>query len=302
MVTLATDEEMICPACGGSEWKNWGQTKDYSISGEWFELKECTSCRIKATHPQPAADQLSRYYASTDYISHSDTDKGLTNKLYHKAREYMMRKKYEWVTGASNKKTGRLLDIGAGTGHFAKYMQDREWEVIGLEPDENARKVAAEKLKLHLFSLDTIAKLKPEHYDVITLWHVLEHVPDLSATMAQIKTLLMQDGVLFIAVPNHTSRDAGQYGTKWAAYDVPRHLWHFSPLSIEKLLSRHGFKLAQKITMPLDAFYVSMLSEKYKGNNFFGPASALLSGIRTLLSGNKDVNKASSIIYVAKFQ
>ena len=128
------------------------------------------------------------------------------------------------------------------------------------------------------------------------------YVHDITPMMNQIKSLLMPDGVLFIAVPNHTSRDASQYGAQWAAYDVPRHLWHFSPQSISKLLAKHGFRLSQKITMPLDAFYVSMLSEKYRGNNFFGPAGALFSGLRTLVSGNKNVDRASSIIYVARLQ
>lgn len=295
-----TDPVNVCPACGSTTWKSSGQTKDYSITGEWFELRECTSCHLKATHPQPAANQLGRYYASKEYISHSDTKEGWTNKLFHKARDFMMKKKFDWITQASGKTNGKLLDVGAGTGHFAAYMKDKGWKVIALEPDETARKVAAEKLGLELQPLGELPHQQPASFDVITLWHVLEHVQDVNGYMEQFRKLLIPGGVLLIAVPNHTSRDARQYGPQWAAFDVPRHLWHFSPASMEKLLTKHSFKLFQKITMPLDAFYVSMLSEKYRGNYFFGPLGAFISGLRTFVSGKKNVDKASSIIYFSK--
>jgi SAM-dependent methyltransferase len=291
---------MTCPACGGVEWTKAGQVKDYSISGEWFELKECSSCHLKATFPQPPANQLGRYYASSNYISHSDTRSGLTNKLYHFARRHMLEKKYDWVSRASQKERGSLLDVGAGTGHFAHYMAEYHWDVVALEPDEKARKIGAEKLGLDIQPLEVLAQLQPSTFDVITLWHVLEHVQDISGYMDHFRSLLKPDGVLIIAVPNHTSRDASQYGMNWAAYDVPRHLWHFSPLSMEKLLTKHGFALTKKIAMPLDAFYVSMLSEKYNRNTFFGLPGALISGVRTVISEMKNVDKASSIIYVAK--
>jgi SAM-dependent methyltransferase len=297
---IISDPVIICPACGSSTWKVTGQAKDYSVSGEWFELNECTTCHLKATHPQPAALQLGRYYASEEYISHSDTRTGLTNKLFHKARSFMLKKKYEWVVRASGKKSGKLLDVGAGTGYFAKYMQDHGWEVIALEPDETARKVASEKLGLPLQPIESLSVQKPGSFDVITLWHVLEHVHDIKGYMNHFHSLLKTGGILLIAVPNYTSRDARQYGSQWAAYDVPRHLWHFSPESMQKLLTKHGFTLFQKIKMPLDAFYVSMLSEKYRGNYFFGPLSAFISGMKTLLAGNKNVNQASSVIYLSR--
>lgn len=289
-----------CPACGNTEWKNAGQAKDYSVTGEWFELRECTSCHLKATYPQPASAQLGRYYASKEYISHSDTRSGITNKLYHKAREFMMKKKHQWVIQALGKKEGRLLDIGAGTGHFAKFMQDHGWDVTALEPDDTARKIGAEKLELHILPLEELGRQEARSFDVITLWHVLEHVQDIKGYLEHFRSLLKPEGVLMIAVPNHTSRDATQYGSHWAAYDVPRHLWHFSPEAMKKLLARTGFSLSTKIAMPLDGFYVSMLSEKYKGNNITAPASAFLSGMRTFLSGKRNIDKASSIIYIAR--
>jgi len=303
MVTLANVLEaplQPCPACGTVAWTDAGQVKDYSITREWFTLKECSLCHLKATYPQPNEEEIGRYYASQEYISHSDTRTGLINRLYHLAREYMLKKKFIWVIKASGMESGTLLDVGAGTGHFAHFMQTNGWDVTALEPDEKARKVASEKLGLNIQPLEALGRQAAKTYDVITLWHVLEHVQDLSGYMDHFRSILKSGGVLIIAVPNHTSSDAKKYGAKWAAYDVPRHLWHFSPASMEKLLARHHFTLTEKIPMTLDAFYVSMLSEKYKGNNVFGPAGGFVSGLQTMLSTSKNVDQASSVIYIAR--
>jgi SAM-dependent methyltransferase len=302
MVTLADVLEgpiKPCPACGNGTWTDGGQVKDFSISGEWFTLKECSLCHLKATYPQPTEGGIGKYYASQEYISHSDTRAGLINRLYHMAREYMLKKKMNWVRKAAGKESGTLLDVGAGTGHFAHFMQLKGWQVTALEPDEKARKVAAEKLGLYVQPLDSLSDQRVRSYDVITLWHVLEHVHDLSGYMEHFRSILKPDGVLIIAVPNHTSRDAKKYGPKWAAYDVPRHLWHFSPDSMEKLMARHHFTLSEKIPMTLDAFYVSMLSEKYKGNNVFGSLAGFVSGMQTMVSTSKNTDQASSVIYIA---
>ena len=214
----------------------------------------------------------------------------------------MLKKKYQWVTGTTGKQIGVLADIGAGTGHFAKYMQDHGWQVTGLEPDETARKVALEKLDLKLLPLENLASLPPHSFDVITLWHVLEHVQDLDGYLEHFRTILAPEGVLIIAVPNHTSVDARHYKLQWAAYDVPRHLWHFSPASMEKLLDKHGFRITGKKAMPLDGFYVSMLSEKYRENQVLGTITAFITGWRSYRAGKKAVDKASSIIYIARLK
>jgi SAM-dependent methyltransferase len=214
----------------------------------------------------------------------------------------MLKKKYHWVIEATGKRNGVLADIGAGTGHFAKYMQDHGWQVTGLEPDETARKVALEKLDLTLLPLEKLASLKPHSFDVITLWHVLEHVQDLDGYLEHFRSILLPDGVLIIAVPNHTSVDAKHYKLQWAAYDVPRHLWHFSPGSMERLLAKHGFGINGKKAMPLDGFYVSMLSEKYSQNQVLGTVTAFINGWRSYRAGKKTVDKASSIIYIAKLK
>jgi 2-polyprenyl-3-methyl-5-hydroxy-6-metoxy-1,4-benzoquinol methylase len=291
-----------CPACGETRWKDVGQIKDHSITGEWFSLKECNHCRLRVTFPQPPTNEIGRYYASKDYISHSDTRSGLINQLYHKARASMLKKKLSWVKEASGMHKGKILDIGAGTGHFAHYMQMNGWEVLGLEPDPSARKVALEKLGIALQPLEQLSHLEPKTYDVITLWHVLEHVHEVNSYMDRFRSLLKDNGVLIIAVPNYTSADAMHYGLNWAAYDVPRHLWHFSPEAMEKLMSKHQFSLLNKIPMRLDAYYVSMLSEKYKASRSIGPLLAFLSGLKTTYMTMADTNKASSIIYVGNIK
>lgn len=288
-----------CPTCGANAWRPAGQVKDFSITGEWFDLVECGSCHLKTTYPQPKQAEIGRYYASEDYVSHSDTRTGLINRLYHAAREYMLRKKYTWVTRTSGLEKGSLLDIGAGTGHFAQFMKTKGWNVTALEPDEKARKVAATKLGLDIQPLEALDTQPPASFDVITLWHVLEHVHDLNGYMDRFRTLLKQGGTLIIAVPNYTSKDAVRYGPLWAAYDVPRHLWHFSPDSMEKLMLNHQFKLTEKIPMHLDSFYVSMLSEKYAGHKLTGTVSGFWSGLQTFLASGRQVDNASSIIYIA---
>jgi SAM-dependent methyltransferase len=289
-----------CPACGKSAWKSSGQVKDYSVSGEWFELKSCTVCGLKMTFPQPDEQHIGRYYASTEYVSHSDTKTGLINKLYHKARSWMLGRKLTWVQSASGLKQGSLLDVGAGTGHFAHHMQTHGWTVKALEPDDKAREVAAKKLGLAVEPLTALLTQPPGSFDVITLWHVLEHVHDLNGYLKLFGNILKEDGTLIIAVPNHQSLDAKKYGAKWAAFDVPRHLWHFSPLSMKLLFEKNGFSIANQWTMPLDAFYVSMLSEKYRANYFFGPVAATFSGARSWWKSRKHVEQGSSIIYVGK--
>ncbi len=288
-----------CPACGEKDWKDAGQVKDFSVSGESFVLKTCNLCQFKVTFPQPSAAEMGRFYASEDYISHSDTKTGLINRLYHAARVFMLRKKHQWVISAAGKNKGSLLDIGAGTGHFPHYMKLSGWQVDALEPDEKARKIAAEKLNIQIDPIENLAQLPANQYDVITMWHVLEHVHDLPGYLERCREVLKPGGVLIIAVPNHTSKDALKYGAQWAAYDVPRHLWHFSPLSMSKLLNQYQFKLIEKLPMHLDAFYVSMLSEKYKGSGLLGAPKAFIAGLKTLLAAKNNVEHASSIIYIA---
>ena len=286
-----------CPVCSGGSLNPFLVVKDHSVSGESFKLVKCAGCSLVMTQSHPDQSSIGPYYASEDYISHSNTSKGLVNRLYHLVRKYMLGKKRQVVE--SYHQSGKLLDIGAGTGYFAAHMRDAGWQVTGLEPDSGARKVAAEQLNLTLQPIEKLDHIAQDTFDAVTMWHVLEHVHALNDNMVRIKSILKDDGLLVIAVPNYTSRDAGKYGEYWAAYDVPRHLWHFSPEAMRHLLDRHGFRLSGLKSMPFDPFYVSLLSEKYKNSALGlvrGGMAGFLSNLRAM--GNKD--RASSVIYIAR--
>jgi 2-polyprenyl-3-methyl-5-hydroxy-6-metoxy-1,4-benzoquinol methylase len=217
--------------------------------------------------------------------------------VYHKVRSYALLTKKNLVTRLVGKKTGALLDIGAGTGAFVNIMQSGGWQVTGLEPDATAAKQAQLKYNIQLQPADTVYTLGSHQFDAITMWHVLEHVHDLHGYFKRFGELLQPTGILVIAVPNYTSTDARIYGKNWAALDTPRHLYHFSPASMELLANKHGFKLLTKKAMWFDAFYVAMLTEQHNGGSF---VKAILVGLWSNLTALLDVNKCSSVIYAFK--
>lgn len=288
-----------CPICSSEKIQQFLQLKDYSISQEKFNLMKCSNCTSVFTNPIPSKETIGKYYQSENYISHSNTSKGLIASLYHAVRKITLNQKTKLVKKASKLKVGRLLDIGAGTGFFAKAMTNVGWEVTGLEPDETARSIAQKIHSTHLQSVDDFFKLQSSSYDVITLWHVLEHVHDLHDYFKQFNHLLKNDGILIIAVPNYQSLDAKYYQNYWAAYDVPRHLYHFSPTSIKQLATTYQFELIEIKPMWFDAFYVSLLSEQYKNgksNLIKGIWHGLVSNIYALMHKNT----CSSQIYICK--
>ena len=240
---------------------------------------------------------IARYYQSTDYISHSDTKKGLINRLYHLVRRYTLHTKRKLIERRTGIKKGTLLDIGAGSGAFMNHMRLEGWKVTGIEQDQQASANAKSLYDLTLHGLDGFFNLPAASFNAITMWHVLEHVHDLHEYIEQIKKLLAPAGKIFIAVPNYTSYDAGKYGKFWAAYDVPRHLYHFSPAAMAVLLESHGMKIDHIQPMWFDSFYVSLLSEKYRSghpNLFRGVYNGLLSNSQAISNGRR----ASSIIYI----
>lgn len=290
-----------CPACNSGDISPALKVKDYTVSKEIFDIWECHSCSLRFTQDVPGPASIGKYYQSEAYVSHSDTKKGLINRLYHLVRSYTLQSKRKLVNRLSGLKTGALLDVGAGTGAFAAAMQQSGWQVTGLEPDDTARNNALRQHGLSLQSLENLYQLPAQQFDVITMWHVLEHVHDLQGYLNTYRNILKPGGTLIIAVPNYTSFDAQKYDSCWAAYDVPRHLYHFSPKSMETLLSLHGFEITKHQPMWFDSFYVSMLSEQYcKGKQ--GLLPAFLTGWRSNSKAASHPEKCSSIIYIAKFR
>jgi 2-polyprenyl-3-methyl-5-hydroxy-6-metoxy-1,4-benzoquinol methylase len=286
-----------CPVCGSAELKNVLSAKDHTVSGEAFPIAECNGCSLRFTQDVPDTAGILPYYKSEDYISHTDTSKGLVNRLYQLVRKKTLRKKRKLVENTTGIKAGQLLDVGSGTGAFVNEMKQKGWQVTGLEPDEGARTVAKKLYNAELEDINRFYQLPANSYDAITLWHVLEHVHELSAYVEQLKALLKEKGRLFIAVPNYTSKDAAIYKECWAAYDVPRHLYHFSPQSMKSLMEKHGLKLIGYKPMWYDSFYISMLSSKYK-NGKTSLVVSFFNGFRSNLKTMGDVKKCSSVIYV----
>lgn len=269
------------------------ETKDYTLTGESFKLLHDPVLDMLVTEPQP--ENLAIYYESEDYISHTDAKKSLVDKIYHTVKGYNLKSKLSLIDSyaSSNK---RLLDVGAGTGDFLAVAKKYGWEVAGVEPNELARLKSSEKGVALLQNLDSIPT--SDKYEVITLWHVLEHLPDLESQIAKLVGLLTDNGTLVVAVPNFKSFDAKYYKEFWAAFDVPRHLWHFSKKSVQSIFAKHGMRLVRTKPMFFDAFYVALLSEKYKnGKQNFIKAFwiGLMSNIRAL--GSKEY---SSLIYILK--
>ena len=272
--------------------KSYLKTKDYSVSQEEFELFYDEDLDMLVTKPQP--ENLETYYESEAYISHTDSKKSIVDKIYQIVKSYSLKRKVSLINSFEPTEKN-LLDIGAGTGDFLLAAKSQNWKVEGIEPNSSARKKAlAKKVSLHL----NLAEVANKKYKVITLWHVLEHLPDLENQITSIVSLLEDKGTLVIAVPNFKSYDAEHYGKFWAAYDVPRHLWHFSKSAINKLFQKHKMEVVGIEPMRFDSFYVSLLSEKYKSGkqNFI---SAFFHGLKSNLRANR-TNEYSSHIYILK--
>jgi 2-polyprenyl-3-methyl-5-hydroxy-6-metoxy-1,4-benzoquinol methylase len=286
-----------CPVCKSESIQAQLSAKDHTVSQKEFSIWHCNACTVRFTQDVPEQDAIGAYYASDNYISHSDTKKGIINNLYHLVRKRTLVSKRRLVMNEVGMMKGEILDIGCGTGAFLHSMKEAGWVINGLEPDAAARNKAIELYDIHPHESGELFQLKPSSYHTITMWHVLEHVHELHAYIKQIRELLTPNGKLFIAVPNYTSHDAEVYKEHWAAWDVPRHLYHFSPQSMENLLRLHGLKLAAVKPMWFDSFYVSMLSEQYK-NGKGNIIKAVYNGFVSNLKAIGNYEKCSSVIYI----
>ncbi len=268
------------------------KVNDFSVSQETFELQYNPEYDLFKTVPVPS--DLNKYYQSEDYISHTDSKRSLFEKLYHLVRQYTLSQKERLITSFATKK-GNLLDIGAGTGDFLSFAKSKNWKVVGIEPSPKAKEIAQKK---GVSFVENTEEFSDNSFDVITMWHVLEHVEDLDKQLSELKRISKPGGIVIIAVPNFKSYDANYYKEYWAAYDVPRHIWHFSKTAIIKLFLEKEFQLLKIRPMYFDSFYVSLLSEKYKTGkmNFI---KAFFVGLFSNLKGMSS-KEFSSHIYVLK--
>lgn len=271
--------------------------KDYSVSKEEFELKINEEFGFLETIPQPSKEDLPRYYESEDYISHTDTKRNLFEKVYHMVRSISLKRKLKLINTLS-KDSKMLLDVGCGTGDFLLTAKQNGWNVKGIEPNPQAREIANSKTNNAVSNIESLLDLEKQSFDVITLWHVLEHLPNLKEHIQLFQSLLKPNGRLVIAVPNYKSYDATYYKSFWAAYDVPRHLWHFSRTSISKLFSKYDMEVEETLPMKFDAFYVSLLSQKHKTGKM-NPILSFWVGWRSNMKALTS-KEYSSLIYVLK--
>ena len=287
-----------CPVCKADTISFKINIKDHSITRETFPVWSCASCSLLFTQDVPDENEIGKYYTSTDYISHSDTKEGIINSIYHRVRNITLKSKRKLVVKLVGKTKGDVLDIGSGTGAYLYEMKMNGWGVTGIEADRDAGNMSHSKYHISTQKPEELFTL-PGKYDVITMWHVLEHVHKLEDYLKRIHQLLVKDGVFIVAVPNYTSADAKAYGSMWAAYDVPRHLYHFSPQSMKVLMEKYGFEIVESKPMWFDSFYVSLLSEKYrKGSiNYF---RAFVKGLLSNFVAMRDNNRCSSVIYIMR--
>lgn len=284
-----------CPICNSTDHSLFIEAIDHNVSGDKFKIVECNQCNFRFTNPIPTEETIGEYYKSENYISHSSTNKGFINKVYHIIRNKAIKDKEKLSLKNSNGKS--ILDIGCGTGDFLNYCKLQNWKTLGLEPDESARKLAINKNNLEVKDTSELYNLEENTFDTITMWHVLEHVYNLNKDIEQYKKVLKPNGTLIIAVPNCSSKDANHYKKDWAAYDLPIHLYHFRPNNMKELFKNHGMNLTEILPMKFDSYYISMVSEQYKNGNIL---KGFWNGFKSNLNANKSNNEYSSQIYIIK--
>lgn len=283
-----------CPWCGSEETQIHLRVKDLFLTGEDFEIHKCQECGLLFTEPRPAPDKIDRYYQSEEYYSHQENKNGFIPKIYESVKKVNLRHKRKLAT--EGLKVGTMLEIGCGVGDFLHEMEQNGWICTGIEPSKEAKTIAKTRVKADILNPEELARLKDESFDLITMWHVLEHVDNLKEEVMHLQRLLKKDGRLVLALPNFKSADAEYYREYWAAYDVPRHLNHFCRESINNIFKNTRLKLKKTDKLIWDAYYISYMSEKYKNHSL-----PLVKGtIRGLMSNWKarQTGEWSSLVYV----
>ena len=236
--------------------------KDHFLTGESFEIKKVSE-GVLTTLPKTNTNDLRHYYNSKSYHSHTSS-KSLMSKLYDLSSKFMVFRKIKFVSRfLKGKKT--LLDFGCGRGEILLSAKKRGFEVYGVEFMPSAQKELITKNIKVYNRLESVSN----PVNAITFWHSLEHINDVNQVLMLCRKCLKDKGILVVAVPNYDSFDAKHYKNFWAAYDVPRHRFHFNKKGLLKTVQKYGFKHLSTKPMFLDSVYVSILSEKYKGTKMY---------------------------------
>ena len=287
-----------CPWCNSENNSKFLELKDYFLTQENFEILECNECKLLFTSPCPAPDKIGDYYKSEDYLSHNESKKGIVPTIYNLVKKVNIKNKFKIATNRqqTTDNSQNILDIGCGVGDFLNYAKEKGCNITGIEPSEDARKIAESKLGTKIFSPEELQNIPNESFDIVTMWHVLEHVADLKTEIHHLERIVKKNGRLVLALPNYKSFDAEYYKDKWAAYDVPRHLNHFSRTSIKNIFNTTAFQLIDIKPLKWDSYYISMLSEQYlKHSNPI--LKATLNGCKSNCKARKS-GEYSSLVYV----
>ena len=285
-----------CPWCNSENNSKFLELKDYFLTQENFEILECNDCKLLFTTPCPTPDKIGDYYKSDDYLSHNESKKGIVPKIYNLVKKVNIKNKFNITVNGQQTTDNSILDIGCGVGDFLNYAKEKGCDITGIEPSEDARKIAEEKLGTKIFSPEELQNIPNESFDIVTMWHVLEHVADLKTEIHHLERIVKKNGRLVLALPNYKSFDAEYYKDKWAAYDVPRHLNHFSRTSIKNIFNTTAFQLIDIKPLKWDSYYISMLSEQYlKHSNVL--LKAMITGCKSNCKAIKS-GEYSSLVYV----
>ena len=288
-----------CPLCKSKEIGKYKAIKDHPFSQELFEIWRCKDCTFVFTQHIPNKEDIGYYYQAETYVSHTDTKQGIFFKLYHVARSIMLGRKRKQIEKIRKSIKGNILDIGAATGYFLNHMKENGYNVTAVEQDADSRQACENKFGIPSHSPDDFFSKTQSKFDVITMWHVMEHVHDMHHYVEKIDEYLAESGLVVIAVPNHNATEVDFFGDYWDGFDVPRHLWHFEPQTMEKLFNMHGFELIKKKSMPFDSFYIAILSFKWKKNPFH-LILGFIYGIIPFVNQLFNVDKSSSVTYFFK--
>ena len=297
MSTMTDPAPAICPVCGAATGRVVHHSRDWLVSRETFAIREC-ACGLRITDPAPAPATIGRYYDAEDYVGISGSRRGWTNRAYHLVARATVRWRARVAAAVAPAGRGRVVDVGCGRGALLAHLCRRGWEAWGVEPHARAR-AAARAAGITVLDVPEFLALDAPRFDVAMLWHALEHVHDPNATLARIAQLLVPGGGLVVACPNYGAFDAEYYGAEWGQYDPPRHLWHFRPEPMQRLLARHGFAPTVMRTVLVDPFYSALLSERHapRGVTVLHPMAI---GVRAMLAGLRDVRRSTTIVYLAR--
>ena len=287
-----------CPWCDSDKTQIHLWVKDLFLTQETFEIHECMKCGLLFTEPRPRPEEIGKYYQSDEYYSHKENKRGFIPRIYESVKKVNLKHKVRMAT--KGLQTGKMLEIGCGVGDFIQEMEQQGWDCTGIEPSNDAKAIAQKKIKAKLYEPQDISTLSDESFDLITMWHVLEHVDDIKDEIHHLQRLLKKGGRLVLALPNFKSHDAQYYKEFWAAYDVPRHLNHFCHESIINIFKTTQLKLKKTDKLIWDAYYISYMSEKYKNRSL-----PLLNGVMRGLVSNCKARKNgewSSRIYIIERQ